>query len=48
MVARSGSGGCGGETDETGQKVQTSSCKISRGDVTYSLVTTVNSTVLHI
>ena len=48
MVARSGSGGCGGEIDEEGQKVQTSSYKISCGDVMYSLVTTVNSTVLHI
>ena len=34
MVARSGSGGYGGETDEEGQKVQTSSYKISRGDIT--------------
>ena len=48
MVARGGSGGCGGEIDGEGQKGQTSSYKISRGDVTYSLVTTVNSTVLHI
>ena len=30
MVARSGSGGCGGEIDEEGQKVQTSSYKMKK------------------
>ena len=33
---------------EEGQKVQTSSYKISLGDVMYSMVAIVNNTVLHI
>ena len=37
-----------GKTGEGGQKVQTSSYKISPGDVMYSMVTIVNNTVLHI
>ena len=52
MIARVGGvagGGSGvGKMGEEGQKVQTSSYKISLGDVMYSMVTIVNNTVLHI
>ena len=37
-----------GKMGEGGQKVQTSSYKISHGDVRYSMVAAVNNTVLHI
>ena len=47
MVARVG-GWEVGKMGERGQKVQTSSYKISRGDVMYSMVTIVTNTVLHI
>lgn len=33
---------------EGGQKVPISSCKISSGDIMYSVVTIVNNTILHI
>ena len=36
-----------GEIGEGGQKVQTSSYKISDGDVMYRVVARVNDTVLH-
>ena len=47
VVARD-RGGRTGEISEGGQKVQTSSFKISSGKVMYSMVTRVNNTVLHI
>ena len=47
MVARGGGWGVG-HTGEGGPKVPTSSSKTSRGEVTYSIVTTVSNTVLHI
>ena len=37
-----------GKMQERGQKVQTSSCKISHRDVLYIMMTIINNTVLHI
>lgn len=37
-----------GKTGEGAQKVQTSSYKVSHGDVAYSMVTIVKNTLLHI
>lgn len=46
LVAARGGGG-GGIKSESGEKVQTSSCKINQsGDVIYGMVTRVNHTVL--
>lgn len=44
VVARDGVGKMG----ESGQKTKTSSYKISPGDVTYTVVTIFNNTVLYI
>ena len=49
MVARRWRRGWGvGEIGEGGPKVPTSSYKRSHGDVTYSTVTIVNNTLLHV
>ena len=47
MVARGGSWAGVGEMGEGGQKVQTSSYKISHEDIMYSIVNIVNNTVLN-
>ena len=47
MIAGGGEGGC--EMGEDGQKVQTFSNKINKfWDVMYSIVTSINSTVMYI
>ena len=48
MVARGGKWAGVGEMGEGGQKVQTSSYKISHEDIVYRMVTIVINTVLYV